>query len=190
MERIKAMLSANAVLIIGLMSLGLAVLLFIAVGQSNTIEEANVAQQALEREVASKIGEITTLNQEKEALIKQVAQTAVEYEALLADQKKFVDRLKSTSFTLPDHVTLYLEQNGFASPHILLETLMDHNDLIPVEGVLGGTMRWWPEFSVILDSRFAVGYFEDGHIMGLGLLEYAFEPDGTPVWKVIYTYTD
>ena len=190
MERIKTIISTNAVLIIGLLSLGIAVLLFTVVSQSNTIDEANVAQQSLEREVAAKIGEITTLNQEKEALIKQVAQTAVEYEALLAEQKNIVDRLKSTSFTLPDHVTLYLEQNGFSSPLMLLDTLKNHNDLIPVEGVLGGTMRWWPELSVILDSRFAVGYFEDGHIMGFALLEYDFEADGKPVWKVLYTYTD
>lgn len=190
MERIKAMLRANAVLIIGLLSLGLAVLLFIVASQSKTIDEANVAKQALEREIAAKIGEIATLNQEKEALIKQVAQTAVEYEALLTDQKNIVERLKNTSYTLPDHATLYLEQNGFDSPLMLLGTLIDHNDLIPIEGVLGGTMRWWPELSVILDSRFAVGYFEDGHIMGYALLEYAFDADGTPVWNVIYAYTD
>lgn len=190
MEQLKAMLKAHAILIMAILSVGLAIAMFVALGQSQTIEEANRQKQALERDIATRIGEITTLNQEKEALVRQVAQTAVEYDALLAAQRKEIEQLKSRSFTLPDHVIAHLAQNGFSSPHMLLETLGDNNDIIPVEGVLGGTMRWWPDLSVVLDTRFAIGYFEDGHIMGYGLLEYSFDADGTPVWKVIDTYTD
>lgn len=190
MERIKAMLKTHAILIMAILSVGLALALFVVMGQSQTIEETNRQKQTLERDLATRTGEITTLNQEKEALVRQVAQTAVEYEALLAAQKKEIDQFKNKSFTLPDHVVSYLAQNGFSNPLLLLETLRNNNDIIPVEGVLGGTMRWWPDLSVILDTRFAVGYFEDGHIMGYGLLEYSFDAEGTPVWKVIYTYTD
>ncbi|HAS73912.1 MAG TPA: hypothetical protein DCS67_07185, partial [Clostridiales bacterium UBA8960] len=172
---------------------GIIIMAFTIYNQSLAINENMSRIQAIERDSTLKSGEISTLSKEKEDLIKQVAQTAVEYEAKLDVQKNELDTLKKQlemSYTLPDYVISRLNDHGYKSPLELLETLKDQNALIPVQGVLGGTMRWWPDQSVVLNERFVFGYFEDGHILGYGLLEYTFDNNGSLVWKLIDTYLD
>ena len=193
MERIKAMLKEHAVLIAIILLVGIIIMAFTIYNQSLAINENMSRIQAIERDSTLKSGEISTLSKEKEDLIKQVAQTAVEYEAKLDVQKNELDTLKKQlemSYTLPDYVISRLNDHGYKSPLELLETLKDQNALIPVQGVLGGTMRWWPDQSVVLNERFVFGYFEDGHILGYGLLEYTFDNNGSLVWKLIDTYLD
>ena len=54
----------------------------------------------------------------------------------------------------------------------LLDDLMDHPELIPVSGTLGGTYRYYRDQCGLLGDRYAYAYAEDGHSMVDLLLSY------------------
>ena len=69
--------------------------------------------------------------------------------------------------------------------------LMKHRELIPYEGVLGGKMGFYNENGIqILDSRWVLAAFEDGHIGGRMLLEYQVSNGGQISWKVLDSYLE
>ena len=65
----------------------------------------------------------------------------------------------------------------------IVADLARHPELIPFEGMEGGTMRFYPAQSSVIAPGWAYGYFEDGHIAGHGLFEYQAGPDGKIRWK-------
>lgn len=65
----------------------------------------------------------------------------------------------------------------------VLADLVRHPELIPFEGMEGGTMRFYPAQSSVIAPGWAYGYFEDGHIAGHGLFEYQTGRDGKIRWK-------
>ena len=68
---------------------------------------------------------------------------------------------------------------------------MQHRELIPYEGVMGGTMGFYSQKDIhILSSRWVLAAFEDGHIGGHMLLEYRVDPGGKIHWRVIVAYLD
>ena len=193
MEKFTTMLKEHVILIVTVLLITLVVSIGLLVTQSNDMEALQAEITDLESERATQDSEIASLNQEKEALIKQVAQTAVDYDARIAEINLANDALESkldVSFTLPDYVLNGLVDHGFKTPLALLEELATHDELLPVEGVLGGTMKWWPEYSVVLNEKYVFGYFEDGHILGYALLKYSFDKDDNLNWQVIDTYMD
>ena len=72
-----------------------------------------------------------------------------------------------------------------AGAEAVIADLARHPELIPYKGVEGGTMRFYPSECRIVGPGWAYGYFEDGHIAGHGLFEYATGPGGTILWKRI-----
>ncbi len=81
---------------------------------------------------------------------------------------------------------------GLENPEADLRAdLMKHPELIPQEGVLGGTMGFYfPERIWILTGRWAFAYFEDGHRAGYILLRYDVSRGGAVSWEVIRSYLD
>ena len=68
----------------------------------------------------------------------------------------------------------------------VIADLLRRNDLIPYEGTLGGTMRFAPGTGVrVLNDRWVMASFEDGHVAGNMLLGYAFKHNGSIEWTVI-----
>jgi hypothetical protein len=65
----------------------------------------------------------------------------------------------------------------------IIADLVRHPELIPFDGLEGGTMRFYPAQSSVIAPGWAYGYFEDGHIAGHGLFEYQAGPDGKIRWK-------
>ena len=66
------------------------------------------------------------------------------------------------------------------------KNLIKRSDLIPYEGVLGGTMGFYDENAIhVLNYRWVYAHFDDGHIGGEMLLEYDISEDGDINWKVI-----
>jgi hypothetical protein len=71
----------------------------------------------------------------------------------------------------------------------LKNDLKNRQDLIPYEGVLGGTMGFYDDNQIhVLNYRWVYARFEDGHIGGEILLEYNISEDGTIKWKVIDSF--
>ncbi len=193
MEKFISMLKEHVILIFTLLLIALVISIGLLITQSRDTEDLKSEIVSIERERTAQDSEISKLKQEKEALIKQIAQTAVDYDAKIAEINLANNALESTlkvSFTLPDYVLEGLSKHGFKTPLALLENLATHDELLPVDGVLGGTMKWWPENSVVLNQKYVFGYFEDGHILGYALLNYSFDEDDTLKWKLVNTYMD
>jgi hypothetical protein len=85
-----------------------------------------------------------------------------------------------------------LQKKGLSDPEKDLVTdLKQHRELIPYEGVMGGTMGFYSQKDIhILSSRWVLAAFEDGHIGGHILLEYRVDPGGEIYWRVIGAYLD
>ena len=194
MEKFNAKIKEHAMIVF--FSLLLAFLIIfvclLLINQKNTeLEETNAKIEMYSRELIAKQNEIENLNDAKEDLIAQIAKSAVENDAEIAKLEDAVKALEShqlNSFELPDYVVSALAKHGYSKPKLLLETLSDYNHLIPVDGVLGGTMRWWPESSVLLTDKYAFANFEDGHILGYALLEYTFDDDNNVTWRILSYY--
>ena len=85
-----------------------------------------------------------------------------------------------------------LQKKGLGNPlYDLAADLQRHPELIPHKGVLGGTMAFgFPEKIHVLTDKYALAYFEDGHIAGWMLLEYGVSKGGKIYWRVIDSYLD
>ncbi|HRV71481.1 MAG TPA: hypothetical protein P5541_05550 [Thermovirgaceae bacterium] len=69
----------------------------------------------------------------------------------------------------------------------LTESILSRDDLIPWEGVLGGTMRIYDPSSVwFLGPNWCLAWAEDGHIGGYMLLRFETgTEDKEPFWRLI-----
>ena len=85
-----------------------------------------------------------------------------------------------------------LKRRGLSDPVSQLPAdLMAHPELIPFEGVVGGTMGFrTSEDITILGPSWVFARFDDGHVMGSCLLEYEISPDSTIHWKLIKAQMD
>ena len=85
-----------------------------------------------------------------------------------------------------------LERQGISNPEEALATdLMQHRELIPYKGVMGGTMGFYSKKDIhVLNARWVLASFEDGHIGGKMLLEYRVDPGGNIHWRVLSAYLD
>jgi hypothetical protein len=83
-----------------------------------------------------------------------------------------------------------LARQGISNPEKdLAADLMQHRELIPYEGIMGGSMGFYSKKDIhILSSRWVLASFEDGHIGGNMLLEYRVDPGGNISWKVLSAY--
>lgn len=156
--------------------------------KEGAISEALIANQMLE--INKLKGDVLTLTSEKEKLIEQVAQTVVQYDQRIDQLNDTLKFQNDYGYQIPDYVITYLNDSGFASTSALLATLSEQDDLIPISGVLGGTMRWWPENSIVLNEKWVFGYFEDGHILGYALLHYSFDASNQLIWRVVETFVE
>ncbi|MDG5814198.1 hypothetical protein QA601_03845 [Chitinispirillales bacterium ANBcel5] len=79
-----------------------------------------------------------------------------------------------------------LVKQGITDPNLLLSDLKERPELIPYEGVLGGTM-FFPseEYMWFVSDYWVLAYFEDGHRAGYLFLEYEVSQGGDIFWKVV-----
>ena len=79
-----------------------------------------------------------------------------------------------------------LQQAGLLHPEKqLTASLMEHRDLIPATGELGGTMGFYtPDAIHILGDRWVMAEYEDGHNAGKILLRYRVDA-GKIAWEVL-----
>jgi hypothetical protein len=84
-----------------------------------------------------------------------------------------------------------LRSRGLADPVADLRAdLAKHPELIPFPGVEGGTMGFYDPGGIqVLDERWVYARFEDGHIGGTLLLEYAVD-GGRIHWKRLHASLD
>jgi len=85
-----------------------------------------------------------------------------------------------------------LKERGLENPvTALAEDLMNHSELIPYKGVMGGKMGFYSKKDIhLVTSRWVVATFEDGHVRGRMLLEYTVTTEGKIYWRVLSAYLE
>ncbi len=79
----------------------------------------------------------------------------------------------------------YLKEHGLKDPVPEIKASLAQNiHLIPQEGVLGGTNHVFEDKIFVLNRKWVLAYFEDGHNVGNILLSYKVNR-GKITWKVI-----
>lgn len=70
----------------------------------------------------------------------------------------------------------------------LRDSLMARPDLIPMKGVLGGTMNFYSREDIVLISpNYAFAAFDDGHIGGAMLLRFSIQGEGGRIhWEPLW----
>jgi len=77
-----------------------------------------------------------------------------------------------------------LREQGLEDPALdLVKDLQPRSDLIPVPGVLGGTMAFRRTADWVVTDRWVLAHIDDGHTGGTLLLEYAVT-DGGIKWTL------
>jgi hypothetical protein len=91
------------------------------------------------------------------------------------------------TYQLPEADRQFLIKKGLRDPvNDLVQDLMKHNELIPCEGVLGGTPGFYdPDGIAVLSKDHVIADFDDGHVKGTIELAFAVS-NGTISWRVIH----
>jgi len=142
--------------------------------------------------------ELAASKQERET---ELAQLQADYETVLADlvecrrrqfdeefyRRRASEALENQAMLMHTFEIAQLKREGLTDPvRQLREDLASHRELIPFEGVHGGTMGfYYPGSIALLDAQWVFARFEDGHIGGSCLLEYEILPGGEIKWSVI-----
>lgn len=115
----------------------------------------------------------------------------LEIDTLLDLAESRANALKSESdyasgIEIPDWEIRILRGRGLENPiHDIKSDLMSKPELIPYEGVLGGTMGFYSEDEIlILPGGWVYAIFEDGHINGAVILTYTVD-EGVITWTPI-----
>lgn len=96
------------------------------------------------------------------------------------------DQNINENIKLSDWAIESLKAKGLSDPvRDIISDLLKHPELIPYEGILGGTMRFYENEIRVLNNKWVYAYFEDGHYSGYMLLEYDVTDNGKISWKKI-----
>ncbi len=140
----------------------------------------------------------TVLLVRNNSMEKDLSKLREEHQALTAEAADLRQRLSAAEQKTTDAPGLLdweienLQKKGLKDPvRDLVSDLQKHPQLIPHAGVLGGTMAFgFPDKIHILTDRYALAYFEDGHIAGWMLLEYQVARGGRITWRRIDSYVE
>ncbi|MGB3368643.1 MAG: hypothetical protein WBA54_14200, partial [Acidaminobacteraceae bacterium] len=87
---------------------------------------------------------------------------------------------------LPSSLTIDILKNKRINDYtIILKDLENQASLIGYDGVLGGTMMFIVEESKLINEKYVLAYFEDGHIDGYALLKYTINKNLDIEWSIL-----
>lgn len=128
----------------------------------------------------------------KEEKINELMESNRELKKEIDEKTSYIDKLPK----LEEHMLLILQEQGLKHPDELINDLVEHSELIPYKGILGGTMGFYiPNKIHVLTEKWVLAYFADGHYGGYMLLEYELnkkkDKDMVDIkWNVIDSYTN
>ena len=137
--------------------------------------------------------EILQLEIKNKALIEELEQSKKDFEQI---PKSLEETTKQSTIKSDSVIELHpwdikeMKRRGLKEPvKEIISDLMQHKELIPYEGSVGGTMNFYSEGQIrILTNKWVLAYFEDGHNGGYLLLEYEVTNDGRINWKTLASY--
>lgn len=131
---------------------------------------------------------VTDLEGEKTTWIQSEANLNSQVSELKSQTEKYSKLISTLPINNRDIVD-GLQRQGFdGSVQDIINDLLKHNELIPYDGVLGGTMGFYSKENIyILSDKWVYAHFNDGHIGGDMLLKYSVN-NGNISWKVLDSY--
>lgn len=144
------------------------------------------------------INTIINLNKSEKSYKDKIEKYNREKKELIAGYKekekllKISENLKANNIALFDYFIEEMKRKGLENPiEDIISDLQKHPELIPYEGTLGGTMRFYSKKGIwILNNKWVFAYFEDGHSGGYLLLEYNITDYGKISWGKIASMMD
>ena len=135
--------------------------------------------------------EVLQLETENRALFEELERSRKDFKRKLKSLEATTNKTKS-----PNVIELHsrdieeMKRMGLKEPvKDIISDLMQHRELIPYKGSLGGTMNFYSESQIwILTKKWVLAYFEDGHNGGYILLEYEVTNNGMIKWKALASY--
>ncbi len=83
----------------------------------------------------------------------------------------------------------FFADNGIDNPQAYIDSaLRAHPKMLPVKGVLGGTMRF--DSIQLLSSKWLIADYSDGHILGKSIYEYQVKKDGIIEFRILASMED
>lgn len=160
------------------------VLVSILIGKNNIIDEVESKYSGYQEEKKSEINMQRKINneltQDYNLLVKTNQELKIKNEELIK---------KIECLTILDGASMSgLKDQGINDYNVITEDLYIHPELIPFDGVLGGTMQFTNIY--LLNDNWVYARFEDGHIQGYGLYEFGIDEDLSISWKVIKAILD
>jgi len=103
---------------------------------------------------------------------------------------KAVKALHTNYWFNPESVSVdFFADNNIVDPQIYIDSALRANpQLLPMKGVLGGTMQF--DSIQLLSSKWLIADYSDGHIVGKSIYAYKFKRDGTIEFKIIASMKD
>ncbi|HNW91379.1 MAG TPA: hypothetical protein PKM88_00525 [bacterium] len=116
-----------------------------------------------------------------------------QHAALVRQVERMSGELAAETVVVAPPVTLspadlqQLYRAGLRNPLLELTTdLLRHDDVIPLAGTQGGTMRFIsPQDVYVLNRHWVLAHCTDGHQRGAVLLEYAVGDSGAIRWRAV-----
>ncbi|MBN2899321.1 MAG: hypothetical protein JXO44_11155 [Clostridia bacterium] len=145
------------------------------------LQEVNESLQTKQIKLSESLTDMSALNSESSEMIKKLT---IEVQKINSEKLELQNDLNNT-LTLDELSKQRLKAMGYEDYSLILNDLNHHNNLIPFEGVLGGSMAWRPENAVLLNDKWVYATFDDGHIDGTALLTFKIDNNKTISWEIV-----
>lgn len=131
---------------------------------------------------------VSDFENEKKAWILSEADLTLQVSELKAQTEEQSKLIGTFPFNNPDVITGLKRQGFDGNVEDIKNDLLNHSELIPYDGVLGGKMGFHSKENVsVLSDKWVYADFDDGHINGSMLLSYNIKNRAIS-WKVIDSY--
>lgn len=111
-------------------------------------------------------------------------------EKLLLEERRINDSLRALinmkNALPPSRIVFGNEFREMENPeeHII-SALREQPELIPLNPVLGGTMEF--RSITLLSDKWVMAYYDDGHVEGKSIYEFALRPEGAVEFNIVTT---
>lgn len=126
-------------------------------------------------------------NDAKERLLIKIDSLQIQNDSLvqvLSEEKIEPEVTEFPQWYYPETDSRKLLELGIGDPEAYIENaLRERIDLIPMDAVLGGTMRY--SNIQLLGGKWLIADFEDGHVYGRAIYEYTIKDNDKLHFKII-----
>lgn len=128
-----------------------------------------------------------TNNEANEKLIEEVYRLQIENDSLtevITKNTMKSENSETPQWYYPETDAKRLMESGVEDPKAYIKNaLLEKPDLIPMDAVLGGTMRY--NNMQLLGDKWLIADFEDGHVYGKAIMEYTIGKNDEVDFKII-----